>query len=300
MSGIGFEIVQCPELAPAITVLAHTDNIDYVRINEDVGPWIVSAGHDCYLKWWDLNTCRPLKSVRAHLEALYCVDVSPAKTHLASCSADKGIGLWDSRTFAAAGRVENAHDNKIYFVKYANDTTLISSGRDGAIKIWDLRNTRAPKLVVADGKTYKSIDCKYPLVAAGSTDSHVKIFNLETGALVQKTDIDVDMSVFSHDAFFVDPPTVVQSVRFCNVNNDQLLTAHDDLAVRNLHLSQFGLNILNIARQHLCSVRHIEIASDDSAFVSTCLDGSVRLWDFEFMRTTMFLVGNAQIVVRDM
>jgi WD40 repeat protein len=208
--------------------------------------------------------------------------------------------MWDSRTYSAAGRIENAHDNKIYAVKYANDTTLISTGRDGAIKVWDLRNIRKAKSVIEDGKVYKSLDCRSPLVVAGSMDSHVKVFNQDTGSVEYKTDLAVDMSVFTADSFFFDPPTVVQSVRFCNANLDQLLTAHDDYSVRDLHMSQFGFNEMNVCRQHLASVRHIELSADDSMFVTTAANGTVRLWNFEFMRTYMSLVGNSQIVVRTM
>lgn len=292
------ETPQCPELAPLITVTGHIDSIDYVQINEHIGPSIITASHDCYLKWWDLAYCRPLKAIKAHAASLYGMDISPSKTQLSSCSADKCIALWDSRNYSSITRIENAHNHAIYFVKYSTDTTLISCGRDRTIKVWDLRNLRHAKSVISDGRAYRSLDCKYPLVAAGSMDSHLKIFDQENGELIQKVDFQYDLSVFPRDAFYEDPPAIVHSIRFCNHQDGQLLTAHDDLAVRRLHMGEFKLNILQVERQHMDSVRHIEIAHDDSMFITTCQDGSVSLWDFARMQVYMKLTGSLQAVVR--
>jgi WD40 repeat protein len=76
---------------------------------------------------------------------------------LASCAADKCIAMWDTRTYSTGGRIENAHDNQIYAVKYANDTTLISTGRDGVIKVWDMRNLRKAKSVIAADKAPQTV-----------------------------------------------------------------------------------------------------------------------------------------------
>jgi WD40 repeat protein len=131
-------------------------------------------------------------------------------------------------------------------------------------------------------------------------DSHVKVFSQETGQVVQETDIHYDSSVFPRDAALITPPSIVQSVRFCNFNPKQLLTAHDDLAVRLLHLSAYRLSEAKVERQHYDAVRHIEVAVDDLMFVSTCQDGSVYLWNLEFMQAYMTLTGNSQIVVTAM
>ena len=257
----------------------HLDSVDFLRINEDIGsPQLVSVAHDCTVKFWDLATHRLLKSVGAHTQAIYCCDCSGSM--LSTCSPDTSVLLWDFRTQAQTGSAQG-HTEKVYFVRFTGPDQLVTCGRDGKILLWDTRNLRAPKadFSVHPDHIYRSVDVSADrsLLVAVTQHSQIEVFDFNSRRLLDEVTLAWDMSVFPADADFLTPPSTIYCVRFLN-QSKQILTAHQDMAVRRLGAAP-SLREEATLRNHYDYVRHLEVAADDSFFISTCQDGGVRRWE---------------------
>ena len=268
-----------PEREPLCVLKEHVDSVDFLRINEDLSaPQIVTVSHDCTIKYWDLGAKRLLKSVRAHTNAIYCCDVTAAL--LCTSSPDMTVALWDFRTHAqvAQGAV---HQEKVYYVRFTAQDEVLSCGRDGKLLLWDTRRFNAPKadFSVHPDHIYRSVDISADrsLLVAVTQQSQVEVFDYQSRQLLSELEIPWDMSVFPDDADFLSPPSTIYCVRFYHRSND-VLTAHQDKAVRRLQTSP-ALQETATLRNHYNFVRHVEVAQDDSFFISTCQDGSIRKWE---------------------
>lgn len=268
-----------PERSPTAVLKEHVDSVDFLRINEDLpSPQIVSVAHDCSIKFWDLASHRLVKSTTGHTQAIYCCDCSGPL--LCTCSPDSSVLLWDFRTQAEIGRAQ-AHTQKVYYVRVTGQDEVLSCGRDGKLLLWDTRNLRSPKadFSVHPDHIYRSADVSADRsrLAAVTQHSQIEVYDFPSRRLLDEVTLAWDMSVFPADAEFLSPPSTIYCTRFLN-QSKQLLTAHQDRAVRRLNLAPSLFEEATL-RSHYDYVRHVEVAQDESFFISTCQDGSVRKWE---------------------
>ncbi len=116
---------------------------------------LISGSRDAHLKIWEKttnnsqqNSLYTLKTdIIAHLFAINDIDFSPCGNYFATCSMDKSIKIWDSKTFSLLKVIDKARNashatsvNKILWSDYQNDNQnyLISASDDKFISVWGI------------------------------------------------------------------------------------------------------------------------------------------------------------------
>ena len=114
---------------------------------------------------------------------------------------------------------------------------------------------------------------------ATASDSTVSVFSLRENTHLYTHLIPFDRSAFPPDHEFIFEPKICYDVKFYNTIANQALTCHADLAVRKLRVTTEAVEELGAYRAHIDSIRAVALAPDDSFYISTCQDGTLRLWD---------------------
>jgi len=102
------------------------------------------------------------------------------KEYLISAGRDKTIKIWDVYANTCVHSLIG-HDNWVRsIILHPNGKYLISSSDDKSIRIWELKNGRCVRkmLDVHDRLVYSlAINQKYPLMASGSLDQLIKLWD---------------------------------------------------------------------------------------------------------------------------
>ncbi|KAJ3113831.1 POC1 centriolar protein A [Phlyctochytrium bullatum] len=116
---------------------------------------VVSGSDDKTVKLWDLSSKSCVKTYYDHTGMVTSVAFHPSGTLIATASTDRSINLFDIRTHKLIQHYSNTHlldsaagnevswpcpgtPNSIAFDNSSGDF-LISTGMDGLVKIWDLK-----------------------------------------------------------------------------------------------------------------------------------------------------------------
>jgi WD40 repeat protein len=68
------------------------------------------------------------------------------------------------------------------------------------------------------------------------------------------------------------------------------------MAIRKFALTNEAATELGIYVKHYDFVRYVEIAKDDSFWITSCQDGTMRIWDGETCEPVAYLAGHEQIL----
>jgi WD40 repeat protein len=129
------------------------------------------------------------------------------------------------------------------------------------------------------------------MLLASTAESSLECFNYSSGSAIFKQNVEYDLSVFPEDKLWVAEPRIIFSVKF--LRNEEFLTAHQDMAIRKFHREGGSISQNMLRRCHYDAVRHIEMFPDEGSFITTCQDGSARIW--ENFRPKFTLTGHSQI-----
>lgn len=147
------------------------------------GKYLLSGGSDRLLRLWDLQTQKPIRSMRGHTGSIRAVAFSPDGKRAVTGGDDRSLRIWNlgngEETFTLEG-----HTGPITSVVWSSkDGYLLSGSRDGTARWWHVasRKQRAvleghagPVLCVALAPDRKS-------ALTGGNDQIIRLWDLTTG-----------------------------------------------------------------------------------------------------------------------
>lgn len=114
----------------------HTDWIYSVKFSPD-GELLASADRAGNLLLWQASNGRPVEPLRGHDGAIHDLAYTYDSNVLASAGADGRVFYWDTWKYRAI-RNFGAHGGAVFSVDFNREGQLVTSGRDGLTKRWDL------------------------------------------------------------------------------------------------------------------------------------------------------------------
>lgn len=156
---------------PEITRLAYSSFANLLAIGLSNGD----------IKVWDLSTNSLIIKFQGHKSAISCLEFDTNGTQLISGSNDTTIIIWD--LISESGLIKfKGHKNMITSIHYYNENYVISTSKDGLLKIWDLKINQCIETHLAhNGESWSMHVFKYDdrdfLITTG-LNGECKIWNL--------------------------------------------------------------------------------------------------------------------------
>ncbi|GAA6021096.1 hypothetical protein JCM11491_004414 [Sporobolomyces phaffii] len=236
---------------------------------------------------------------------------SPDGKYLATGSEDRVVRIWNLAQKRIA-QVFQGHKSEIYSLAFSPDgRRLVSGSGDKTARMWDLETgaclytlaiediTIAENGPVDAGVTSVVLSPDGKFLAAGSLDTVVRIWDAETGQLVDKLKGHKD-SVYSV-AFSPDGKFVVSG------SLDKTLKMWDMASLRSTLASQQGkdvpvgeggkTNCLTTLQGHKDYVLSVDISPDGAWIVSGSKDRGVQFWDPKTAKAQFMLQGHKNSVI---
>ena len=131
------------------------------------GSLVCTTSLSSHGRLWDLRSGKCIMPLHGHAKPVVSVDFSPNGFHLATGSMDNTLRIWDIRKMRSIYIIP-AHSHLVSSVSFAPVTGefIVSSGYDGLIKCWSMRNFQLIKslsghekhvMKVVVGKTEKAV-----------------------------------------------------------------------------------------------------------------------------------------------
>jgi len=153
----------------------HTDWIYCVRFSPD-GLLLATADRSSGLVVWETQTGRLFLDLPGHKGEIRSIAWRPDSQALISGSFDGTLKLWDMNEGKLI-KSWDAHGGGVAAVAICNDGTMVSTGRDNKVKVWDPAGNAAgemPALAEAGHEIAITVDSKQ--IAAGDWLGNVRLW----------------------------------------------------------------------------------------------------------------------------
>ena len=153
----------------------HTDWIYCVRFSPD-GLLLATADRASGLVVWETQTGRLFQEFSGHKGEIQSIAWRPDSLALISGSFDGTLKMWDMNEGKLI-KSWDAHGGGVAAVAVCNDGTMVSTGRDNKVKVWDGAGNAAgemPSLVEAGQEVAITVDSKQ--IVAGDWAGNVRMW----------------------------------------------------------------------------------------------------------------------------
>src|SRR5207302_1542731 len=104
---------------------------------------LASCSEDGTVKVWggtplEEDSDPHIRTLRGHMDIVYCLAFSPDSRHLATASADHSVKLWD----AATGQLLHillGHTGRVFSLAFGPEGRLATASADKTVKLWHTR-----------------------------------------------------------------------------------------------------------------------------------------------------------------
>ncbi|HJS08803.1 MAG TPA: protein kinase [Pirellulales bacterium] len=322
----------------------HTDAVTSVVYSAD-GTRLLTASCDATARLWDTAAGALQRTFRGHTWWVWSAAFSPAEDAIVTAGQDRKCILWpldrSDQIDSGALLIFSGHAGPVYSAVFSpNGQSIVSAGYDGRVLVWNrdqakefafaaLANgikTLRPEFRSLEGHTAAVrslcvIGQGRPRIVSASHDNTVRIWDLESGALIQSLrghagwvrgcDVTDDGRLAvsaSHDRqaklwrldgyeeFRVLNARVlsghsdaITSATF-SANGDRILTSSRDHTARIWSLES-GRVLQSFAEGHDYLASHAIVFSDGRRFLTSGIDNTVRIWDFATGTETRTITG---------
>ncbi|AMD18967.1 HBR066Cp [Eremothecium sinecaudum] len=132
------------------------------------------------IKVWDMQTLTVLIIFNSHTSAITYLKFDPTGTTLISGSRDSNIIIWDLVGEVGLCKLRS-HKDAITGIWCEGNEWLLSTSKDGLVKIWDLKTQQCVETHMAHAGECWSLAVKDDLVITANSDSELKIWELDLG-----------------------------------------------------------------------------------------------------------------------
>ncbi|CAG8547825.1 15661_t:CDS:10 [Rhizophagus irregularis] len=151
---------------------------------------IVTGGYDKIIRLYDVSAGRLVKTFTGHQLSVSKTIFNPLGNLIVSGSKDNTIKFWDIVSGLCI-RTISSHLGEVTSVEMnSSGTLLLSSSKDNSNRLWDVRMTRPIRRLKGHQNTSKNFirACfvNNSLIAGGSEDGIVYIWDQDTGEVLQK------------------------------------------------------------------------------------------------------------------
>jgi WD40 repeat protein len=151
------------------------------------GDRVLTGGRSGIGRLWNLSTGEELMQLPGHRSWIRTVAVSPdGKRALTGCY-DRVMRLWDLER-AKMIREFPSHDEWVWEIAFAPSGRMAAGVSGTRVQLWDLESGKLVRtLICADAGTGTSVDISPDgrLAISGSHDGKVRLWNVDTGELLQ-------------------------------------------------------------------------------------------------------------------
>jgi len=190
---------------PKKILTGHSHFISDLDLSQD-SRYALSSSWDGTIRLWSLKTATTRKTLSAggdadgHKKDILTVAFSPDNRQIASGSMDKAVKLWNIQGVCKFTVDQNPHTDWVSCVRYFQDPKvpiIVSASWDRTIKVWDNTQMSLMHTFVGHKAQINSLDLapNTNIIASGSRDGHVNIWNLLEGKHLEDIDVESPINV---------------------------------------------------------------------------------------------------------
>ncbi len=168
-------------------VAAHSSGVASLQFQPDAPaqqPTIATSGGDHLIRFWSSDAngkFSPYSEIAAHEKAVSSIAYNERGSYLASAGGDQFVKIWNSKTRTEKTALRG-HTDWVTNVAFApNGSALLSVGVDKTARIWTLANADSRSNVGHHRQVTAISTSASGLVATGSEDRTVKIWDAKSG-----------------------------------------------------------------------------------------------------------------------
>jgi WD repeat-containing protein 37 len=152
---------------------------DWISSN-DSPTQIITASWDRSAILWDIETKSPIQTLTGHDNELTHCCAHQSHRLVVTSSRDSTFRLWDFRTeMFPAVSVFQGHSESVTSTIFSKDDKVISGSDDKSVKIWELRNMRAPLTTIrTDSPVNRLAVSQTGVIAIPHDNRSIRLFDL--------------------------------------------------------------------------------------------------------------------------